>query len=587
MRIQTIQEGFTAGSVTPLIHGRMSSDIYNESVALMNNMISTSHGPAIRRPGTRNIVQLKRQVTEDNNILLENGTDTLYLEDGSGSYLTEAAGVVKNPIIPFAAGTPYFHTTLHISPSFATMYDKNGVINISAADIEFSNPWASKDLDLLAWVQLPGINPRLIIVHPDVAPYELKWTGTTFTLTLITFTVPPWTTPIWPEAVGYYEGRLIFGSSKTQPERSWLSKVNDHYNFTAGSGAADSFSFDLDKPGKIKWIEGLDTLLLGTGSGIWDITPFSNTSLLGPGNYKAKRRNSFAAYSFYHYVDDTGVIYIAQEGKRVYSIRPGTQLDKDYKSDEPSFTGRHLLENKINNISGVQYPHSIVFMPRNGGVIGMTHSPEKLPYSGWHHHTTLGTIYDMYSIFDNGEYLTFVTINYEGIVYLLRLDWDYPLDSNKLVTPSPASAILTGLSHLEGESVYVWANNKSYGPHTVVSGQITISEATSTAVVGLGFSSKIITRRLSKSSPFGPDQGLIKRWNKIGVRVGIGQRPKLNGSRPANAEPNDPSVDYNSTEDVMVSNMGFSKFGHVTIEEDTAAPLMVAALFGQVSSETV
>jgi hypothetical protein len=50
-----------------------------------------------------------------------------------------------------------------------------------------------------------------------------------------------------------------------------------------------------------------------------------------------------------------------------------------------------------------------------------------------------------------------------------------------------SSTTITGLSHLEGESVVVWANGKSLGSYTVASGQITgVSEAVTTAIVGLG-----------------------------------------------------------------------------------------------------
>jgi hypothetical protein len=42
-----------------------------------------------------------------------------------------------------------------------------------------------------------------------------------------------------------------------------------------------------------------------------------------------------------------------------------------------------------------------------------------------------------------------------------------------------------------------------------------------------------------------------------------------------------------AVEDLEVSNLGWNKFGHITIEENGAAPLMIVGIFGQVSAENV
>jgi hypothetical protein len=67
---------------------------------------------------------------------------------------------------------------------------------------------------------------------------------------------------------------------------------------------------------------------------------------------------------------------------------------------------------------------------------------------------------------------------------------------------------VTGLSSLEGETVKVWANSKDLGSYTVSGGQIAISEAATTAYVGLGYTADFKSTRFPEASaiPLGQRQ---------------------------------------------------------------------------------
>jgi hypothetical protein len=61
---------------------------------------------------------------------------------------------------------------------------------------------------------------------------------------------------------------------------------------------------------------------------------------------------------------------------------------------------------------------------------------------------------------------------------------------------------LTGLSHLEGKTVHAVTEGRHLGSYTVASGQITLNENVTSAVVGLTYTSAI------ESVPLAPDQTL-------------------------------------------------------------------------------
>lgn len=99
------------------------------------------------------------------------------------------------------------------------------------------------------------------------------------------------------------------------------------------------------------------------------------------------------------------------------------------------------------------------------------------------------------------------------------------LDSYKTATPS-STASITGLSHLEGETVRVLGETDSgnpnytdFGTYTVSSGAITLNKAANNhVIVGLDYNADIVTVPLEAGSTLGTSQGVIKRIEEVGIR---------------------------------------------------------------------
>jgi hypothetical protein len=80
------------------------------------------------------------------------------------------------------------------------------------------------------------------------------------------------------------------------------------------------------------------------------------------------------------------------------------------------------------------------------------------------------------------------------------------------VYDSTATTTITGLDHLEGESVAVWADGGPHPAKTVASGQITLDHSAGTVHVGLPYTSTIEPMKFVISQP------------EIGSTVGRRQR---------------------------------------------------------------
>lgn len=72
------------------------------------------------------------------------------------------------------------------------------------------------------------------------------------------------------------------------------------------------------------------------------------------------------------------------------------------------------------------------------------------------------------------------------------------VDSAITVTNDPASTTVSGLGHLEGETVAVLGDGVYLDTYTVSGGSITVSTKVSTAQVGLAYTSKLRTMKISE-----------------------------------------------------------------------------------------
>ena len=105
------------------------------------------------------------------------------------------------------------------------------------------------------------------------------------------------------------------------------------------------------------------------------------------------------------------------------------------------------------------------------------------------------------------------------------------LDSQLSYSGSAASTI-SGLDHLEGQTVSILADGASHPDKTVSSGSVTLDRSALNVKVGLAYTSLLQTMRLNSGSQNGTSQGKTKRIYDITVRmfetIGVEVGPNLN-----------------------------------------------------------
>ena len=168
------------------------------------------------------------------------------------------------------------------------------------------------------------------------------------------------------------------------------------------------------------------------------------------------------------------------------------------------------------------------------------------------------------------------TINGSTKRYIEYLDPDLNVDSG-LTYSGAATATISGLDHLIGETVAIVGNDAVFPSQVVAAGgTVTLSSSVTTAQVGLAISPN---PKLVPMKPGPP--GVPKRWSEVFVRVHEAQGLKINDTTIPFAYAGMTTAVTPFTGDKHISNLGWDKDGFVTIELTQPLPATVLAIYGR------
>lgn len=147
---------------------------------------------------------------------------------------------------------------------------------------------------------------------------------------------------------------------------------------------------------------------------------------------------------------------------------------------------------------------------------------------------------------------------------------------NKLIT------VVSGIDHLEGQTVQVKADGAVHADRVVVDGAITLAAPAYAVTVGLGFKMKIVTLNKEINLGAGSEQGQPGRMVKPILRLLNSTLPTLNGEFVPVRSPLDRMDNAVGlvTDDVEYGNLTWNTNTELTIENDLPLPFILLGLFG-------
>jgi len=346
---------------------------------------------------------------------------------------------------------------------------------------------------------------------------------------------------IWNATNGYpsygtfYEDRLICADG----ENIRGSKTGDYENFTPGTDDDDSLDFTIAgrQINKIEWLEPRESLIVGTNGSEWKLSPESTTEALTPTNVSAKQQTNYGCADIMPITVGHSTLFVQRALRKIREFT--WQLETEgYVAPDMTLLAEHITEGDIAEMAYQQEPYSIVWVRlADGGLVAMTYLRDQ-DVVGWHKHPINGDVESIACIpgdgYDELWMIVKRTINGSSVRYVEMLEEFFHDDAETfednnglnaffvdcgITYNSTATTTITGLDHLEGETVAVLADGGVRENATVSGGSITLSRSASVVHVGLAYTGLLQTMRPEVGFKEGTWQGEIKRINGATIRV--------------------------------------------------------------------
>lgn len=336
----------------------------------------------------------------------------------------------------------------------------------------------------------------------------------------------------FPSAVTLHEGRLIWAGK----DKVWGSVSDAFDSFdpeTEGDSGPLSRSIGSGPVDSISWLVSLARLLMGAEGAEFSVRSSAFDEPLTPTNFAVKRTSTLGSAKVPGLLIDSRAIMVQRNGHRVfelsYQVESNEYVPTDLSQLIPEIGRPH-----ITRIAAQRQPDTRVHCVRGDGTVAVLVFDPTENVICWVEVETDGEIEDVVVLPGDEEdyvyYLVKRTINGSDVRYLEKWALESACQGGLLnkqadsffIYDGTATTSITGLGHLEGQDVVVWADGEDVGTapngdltYTVSGGSITLAVAASKVVVGLFYQSRYKSTKLAYAAANGSALTKEKRINSI------------------------------------------------------------------------
>jgi hypothetical protein len=427
-------------------------------------------------------------------------------------------------------------------------------------------------------VAASGANPdaRFMVEAGDARVYGLvRITGFTSS-TSVTATVykvlhaatatPLWTEGAWSAVQGYprtvclHQQRTQWGGTLKRPQSIWGSVTGDFENFRRSTFDDGSYLYQIASENSflIQWMLSQGDLLIGTSLDEWIASAPENAPIT-PVNLSFRRQSAIGSeYKQAVLIRET-VVFVQRNA--IALSRMIYRENGRYGASEITILASHLFRGVIRQMAWQAQPSSVLWVVlQNGSLVGLTYEEDQNVFA-CHEHTTDG-LFKSVSVIHGPQGDEVWVCVLRGTAY--RIERFEPrtlfagavgdttarrcyVDAAVLKESATAFTSVTGLAHLNGKTVKVFADGAERADATVSGGAITLSEEANVVCVGLGYTSELQPMKLEAQMQNGTAQG--RRFKVCGVVLRL--LDSLGGKVAANIGGREEVIEYRSVETPM------------------------------------
>ncbi len=413
-----------------------------------------------------------------------------------------------------------------------------------------------------------------------------------------------------PSCVSFFEQRLVFAGTSDEPQTLFFSKAGDYENMTAGTNAADAMVYTIasNQVNAIRYMKAVRTLVVGTTGGEFTVSADGTDASITPTNITIKRQSSFGSANVDAIPAGNAILFLQKAKRKIRELQYNFDSD-GYQAPDLTILNETVTESGINEMSYQQEPGSNIWCVRDDGVLACLTYQRAENVVAWSRHIFGGVFGSGNAVCESVASISGTLTEDEVWVIVKRTingatkrfvecfsDFDFDetdatdfkfLDSH-LSYSGGATTTLSGLSHLEGQSVSILADGAAHANKTVSSGAITLDRSATKACVGLSYDSILQTMRIEGGAAEGTSQGKTKRISKVVLRlfetVGVKVGPALDNLetipfRTTSSLLSNPVDTLLSGDKEIEFNDDYNSDGFIFIKQDQPLPCSILAVY--------
>ena len=507
-------------------------------------------------------------------------------------------------------------TTTTLNPSHRLAGQSTTVTASSTTGINDGNGFTSADIGRLVHFddghfEITSITSTTVVVGTVIKTFTASSASTDWALGAFSEYTG------YPSCVTFYEQRLVFAGTEHQPQTLFFSKsgdyenMDDNYHGTVAADDAMIYTIASNQVNVIQSLKATRTLIILTSGGEFTLNSDSTGTAVSPTNINIKKQSNYGASNIDALSVGNATLFVQRAKRKLRELAYNFDTD-GYVAPDMTILAEDVTLSGLDELTYQQEPHSIIWGIRGDGVlVGLTYQRSEQVVA-WHQHklggsfgsTTHGIVESVISISGNSYNRTdedqlwvIVKRTINGVTrryveYFTPFQFDSSLTQFQFVDSGlsysgSATSTLTGLDHLEAQSVTVIANGSTHPNKTVSSGSITLDRTTTAAKIGLGYTSTLQTMRLDVGSQDGTSQGKTKRifdvtlrfYETVGAKVGPDTSNLEEIPFRSSAASMDVAVPLFTGDKKIEFRGNFETDGYLFVIQDQALPMTVLSLY--------
>lgn len=321
----------------------------------------------------------------------------------------------------------------------------------------------------------------------------------------------------YPGCVFFFQDRLGLAATHAEPQTLWFSKTSQFMDFGRARETllpTDSLAIRLGstKLNSICSVLVAHKLLIFTWGSEWTL---SCNGALSLDTIELEQQSERGSYSTAPILVGNRAIFVQARGSMIRDL-VYDYATSSYTSQDLTLRAKHLFINRsVIALAYAQEPDALLWcITQDGALLSLTYVPEQGIYA-WTHHQTQGKVVSICTLPVGGQDELWLAVERKNGIFIERLLPRFVesgisgfLDSSVDIQKDIPFTCITGLEHLEGETVGALADDNVIQDLTVENGQAILEHPARHVRVGLPYQSVIQTLPLVQGTK-GMKQRLI------------------------------------------------------------------------------